>query len=180
MKQSISESIQIPEGVSCLMADSTLVAKKGGNEVKKVFQAPLIEVKVENNSIVFSSKKGNKNQLKVIMSFVAHINNIFKGLNEPFVYKLQTCNVHFPMTLKVEKDRLIINNFLGEKKPRSAKILPETKVDVKGQNITITSSDKEAAGETATNIEKATKIRNRDRRIFQDGIYITEKPGVKI
>jgi large subunit ribosomal protein L6 len=83
------------------------------------------------------------------------------------------------MTLKVEGSKLAINNFLGEKKPRFAEILPNVNVDIKGQNITVSSPDKEAAGQTAANFEKATKVKNRDRRIFQDGIYIVEKPEVK-
>ena len=102
---------------------------------------------------------------------------MFKGLDEKFVYKLQSCNVHFPMTLKVEKNKLIISNFLGEKTPRHAEILSGVDVEIKGQNITISSHDKESAGHTAANFEKATKIKNRDRRIFQDGIFIVEKPG---
>jgi len=35
----------------------------------------------------------------------------------------------------------------------------------------------EDAGQTAANIERATKIKGFDPRVFQDGIYIIEKPG---
>jgi len=81
--------------------------------------------------------------------------------------------------MKIDSGRLLINNFLGEKNPRVAVILPNVDVQLKGAKITVTSADKDAAGQTAANIEKATKIRNRDRRIFQDGIYIVERPGRK-
>ena len=35
--------------------------------------------------------------------------------------------------------------------------------------------DKELVGSTASNIEKATRIRDRDPRVFQDGIYIVAR-----
>lgn len=137
-------------------------------------------IKVEGNEIVFDCKKGNKNNLKQIKSQMAHLRNLFLGLDKKYTYALEACNVHFPMTLKIDKNKLLINNFLGEKVPRSAKILPNVDVQIKGVKITITSHDKEAAGQTAANFEKATIVRNRDRRIFQDGIYIVEKPGREI
>ena len=80
------------------------------------------------------------------------------------------------MSVKIENNFLIILNFLGEKIPRKAIILPDVKVSVNGDIIIVESSNLENAGQTAANIEIATKIRNRDRRIFQDGIYIIEKP----
>ncbi len=104
---------------------------------------------------------------------------MFSGLQEEFVYKLEAANVHFPMTLKVDSGFLIITNFLGEKFPRKAKILHSVDVEVKGNLITISSHDKESAGQTAANIERATKVRDRDRRVFQDGCYIVERPGGK-
>ena len=51
----------------------------------------------------------------------------------------------------------------------------EVKVDK--ENIEIKSDNIERAGQSAANIEKGTKVRNKDRRIYQDGIFITEKPG---
>ena len=66
---------------------------------------------------------------------------------------------------------------MGEKIDRHAKIAPGVKVDISGSKITVTSSDIEAAGKTATNLEKAARLTGRDRRIFQDGIFITSKNG---
>src|SRR3989344_4935855 len=89
----------------------------------------------------------------------------------------ESCNVHFPVTLKVEGNKFVITNFLGEKTPRFAKIPQGVKVEVKGQKITVSSHNKDLAGQTAANLEKATKIRSRDRRIFQDGIFLVERPA---
>jgi len=52
-------------------------------------------------------------------------------------------------------------------------------VKIEEQIIIVESPDLELAGQTAASIEKLCKITNRDRRIFQDGIYIYEKPGKK-
>lgn len=177
MRQKILEQIAVPEGVSCSYEDGFLIGKKGSVELKKEVQIPGITIKVAGKNIELSTEKGNKNELKVIKAYAAHIRNLFAGLGNKFVYKLESCNVHFPMTMKIDKSKLIINNFLGEKTPRIADIVKGSEVEIKGQFITVTSHDKESAGQTAANIEKATRISNRDRRIFQDGIYITEKPG---
>jgi large subunit ribosomal protein L6 len=177
MKTQITEKIAIPSGISCSINSGVLKCSKAGVDLIKDIHVPGVLVKVEGNEIVFSCERGTKKDFKSIKSNIAHIKNMFHGLDHKYVYQLESCNVHFPMTFKVEKDTFFINNFLGEKVPRKAKILPNVVVEVKTNKITVTSHDREAAGQTAANLEKATIVRNRDRRIFQDGIYITEKPG---
>jgi large subunit ribosomal protein L6 len=81
------------------------------------------------------------------------------------------------MNVKVQGDKFVIDNFLGEKYPRKAKILKNVTVEVKGQDVTLKGIDKEIVSQTAAIIEQITKITNRDLRVFQDGIYITEKDG---
>ncbi len=69
----------------------------------------------------------------------------------------------------------VIENFLGERSPRRTRIVGETKVVVQGDQVVLTGSNVEDVGQTAANIERATKIRGFDPRVFQDGIYITSK-----
>ena len=179
MKTPITEKIQIPPGVSCEYNSNIFTCKKSSEELSREINLPAISLFIENNEVVFSSKKSTKNERKIIHTQIKHIENMFRGLDKKFIYKLEACNVHFPMSLKIEGNKLLISNFLGEKTPRCAVILPNVNVQLKGQSITLESADKEAAGQTAGNIEKATFVKRRDRRIFQDGIYITQKPGDK-
>ena len=99
-----------------------------------------------------------------------------KGVTDGFTYTLKALYSHFPMTLAVQGNQLIVNNYFGERVPRSANILAG--VDVKVQNkteIVVSGIDKEAVGQTAANIERSTTVKKRDRRVFQDGIYLIEK-----
>jgi large subunit ribosomal protein L6 len=80
------------------------------------------------------------------------------------------------MTLAVKGNNLVVNNYFGERVPRSADILPGVDVKVsKKVEVTVSGIDKEAVGQTAANIERCTTIKKRDRRVFQDGIYLLEK-----
>jgi large subunit ribosomal protein L6 len=105
---------------------------------------------------------------------------MLKGVQEPFVYKLKACSSHFPMTVSVTGNKLSIKNFLGEKTPREVTFKPGVKVTVAGDQITVESADLELAGDAASKIELATFISERDRRVFQDGIYMTHKAGVAV
>lgn len=177
MAEKLLEKILIPEGVSCTLSNGSFVCTKGSLSSSHKVLVQGLSVSIEGNEIVLTSNRNTKTNLKNIKSHLAHIRNMIQGANKEFSYTLEACNVHFPMTLKIDKNILVVNNFLGEKTPRTAKILPSVKAEIKGQKIILTSPNKESAGQTAANIEKATRIRFRDRRIFQDGIYIVERPG---
>ena len=94
------------------------------------------------------------------------------GVTIGYLYSLKVVYSHFPIQLKMQGEKLEIMNFLGEKFPRTARILPGTTVKVGTDEVIVTGIDKELVGSTASNIEKATRIRDRDPRVFQDGIYI--------
>lgn len=178
MKKKIEEIIELPAGISADLKNTEITLKGKGKELKRVFiEHPKIKTSVEGSKIKIACEKTTKKEMKLIGSFVAHMKNMIHGIEEDYLYKLEICNVHFPMTVKVEGDKFKIKNFLGEKIERVAMLCPNTKVNVKGNIIEVSSADIEKAGQTAANIEIAAKIRNRDRRVFQDGIFIIEKPG---
>jgi large subunit ribosomal protein L6 len=178
MKKDLEQVIEMPSGFEVSLHNAAVVMKSKGKEIKRQFpESPKIIMEKKDNKIIISSKKATKRELKLINSIAAHLKNMVAGLNEDYFYKLEVCNVHFPMTVKLDGNMLKIKNFLGEKIDRTCQILPNVKVNVKGNNIEVSSPDIEAAGTTAARIELATNIRNRDRRVFQDGIFIIEKPG---
>jgi large subunit ribosomal protein L6 len=81
------------------------------------------------------------------------------------------------MTSKLEGNSFELKNFLGGKKIRKAEIPQGVDVKINGDIIELSSRDIELVGMTATRMEQLTRVTKRDRRVFQDGIFITEKAG---
>ena len=180
MRKDLMREIEIPDGIIVKKEDDFVTVSGGGKELKRNFDFGKVKMEVKDKEIVLEAKGATRRESRMIGTVWAHLKNMIKGINEEFVYELEICNVHFPMNVKVQGNEVVIKSFLGEKTDRIAKILPNVKVDISGSKITVTSNDIEAAGLTATNLEKAARLTGRDRRIFQDGIFITSKNGRSI
>lgn len=176
MHKDLERAIEIVEGVEVSVNGKDFVVKGNGKELKKNLDIGKINVEVKDGKVILTAKNATKREAKMMGTTWAHLKNMIKGVGEDFVYELEVCNVHFPMNVKAEGNKIVIKSFLGETTVRESKILDGAKVEIKGSNITVTSHNIEAAGQTAANLEKATKLTGRDRRIFQDGIFITKKP----
>lgn len=173
--------IHIPQGVNAEIKDLVVKVKGKKGELEKSFQNPLynslVKINKEGSAVKVTTLSDKRKIKSIVGTIAANISKMVKGVTEGYVYKLKIVYLHFPMTVKVAGNEVVITNFLGGKSPKKAKILSNCKVDVKGDEITIEGIDCENAGQTAANIERATKISAKDRRIFQDGCFITFKGG---
>lgn len=177
MKKKLFQEVEIPEGVEANIDGSLLTIKGSEGENKRVFETGKLVFEKKDNKIIIGNEKATKKEKKMMNTIMAHIKNMIKGVQEKFEYKLKICFSHFPMTVEIKGNDATIKNFLGEKIPRNFSIPEGVVVDIKKDIITVNSLDKELAGQAAANFETATKVRNKDRRVFQDGIFITEKAG---
>ena len=177
-KDSLYEEIEIPEGVSAEIVDDVLTVKKDDKEIKRKLVS-LLDIGVKGNKIVINAERNRKLERKLFGTFKAHINNMIKGLTEGFEYKLRVSNVHFPMNVSFDSNsnKFTIKNFLGEKKDRIINGIDGVDVKIDGEDVIVSGYDIEKTGQVATNIEKGAKVRNKDRRVYQDGIFIIQKPG---
>ncbi|MCD6428302.1 MAG: 50S ribosomal protein L6 [Desulfurococcales archaeon] len=172
----VREEIPIPEGVTVEINGKEVRVKGPKGEVARDFSfARNVRILKEDNKVIVESYFAKRKQKAVTYSIAAHIQNMIDGVTKGFRYKLKIIYSHFPVTVKVEGDKVIIENFLGEKAPRVAKIVGNVKVTVTKQDIIVEGVNIEEVGQTAANIERATKIKDLDRRVFVDGIYIYEK-----
>ena len=177
-RKDLRTEIEIPEGINITIEEGIMTVKKDNDELQRRLDRR-VNIKVEGNKVILDSKQTTKNDRKMFGTMKAHINNMIKGLTEKFKYKLQIANVHFPMNVSHDKEKnvSVIKNFLGEKQDRIIKLIKGVDVKVDKETIELESINIEKAGQCAANIEKGAKVKNKDRRIFQDGIFIVEKPG---
>jgi large subunit ribosomal protein L6 len=179
MKKPILYDIEIPSGVSASIEARRLRLEGPQGRVERKIPMDII-IEQKEGKLIIKHPRATKKEKKIINSFKAHVMNMLEGVQRQFIYRLKICNVHFPMTVSSEGKNLIIKNFLGEVRERKAEIIDSVHVKIEKDIIEVQSPDKEKAGQTAANIERATWIRMRDRRVFQDGIFLVEKPGEEL
>lgn len=168
--------ITLPEGFEVEVKNSTIVLRYGGKEEKKSFRTKDVEVSSEDSVIIIKGVNEKKKTSAIMNTIAKHIMNLIEGLTRGYEYKMRVIHSHFPMNVQVSGKEVIITNFTGEKKPRKAKIVGDnTIVQVKGKDVIIRGTNKEHVGQTAANIELAARVKRKDLRIFQDGIYLVER-----
>ncbi len=177
MKEDLVREIELKKKISARIENNLLKVKGSKGEVEREFAYPNVFLTVEGNKIILRAPQATKREKKIIGSFEAHIINMVKGVEELHEYRLKICSGHFPMSVSVSGNEFIIKNFMGEVVPRKVQLVKNVDVKINGNVITVTSLDKEAAGQAAAQIESLCRVTNRDRRIFQDGCYITHKAG---
>jgi large subunit ribosomal protein L6 len=169
--------VKIPENVGIEIIGNTIKVSGTKGTLERTFQYPSVKFKRENTTLhIFAEKK--KRRFKAILhTYRAHINNMIKGVTTGFTYHLKVVQTHFPITVKTDATHFFVENFFGENVPRKLKLIPGVKVEIDGKDIYIKGIDKEKCGLFAGQLEKLTQwVHKKDRRKFQDGIYIYKKP----
>ncbi len=168
--------IKIPEGVSLEVSGSKFVARGPKGTIEKSFDSGVAVVEIANGEVAVKALPGLKERRSVsasVNSVAAHIKNALHGVSHGFEKKLTVIYAHFPITIEAKGSEVLVKNFLGEKSPRRASVVPGVQVKVEKQEITVSGVDREAVGQTAANIIQSARITRRDRRVFQDGIYLS-------
>ena len=171
----VERVVSIPSGVSVTMDGTVLHVKGPKGNLQRDMWYPSIDITIGSEDVRFTTESQKKAVTSMVGTLASHCSNMCTGVTKGYLYSMKVVYAHFPIQLKVQGDRLEIVNFIGEKYPRTARILPGTTVKIGTDEVTVTGIDKEVVGSTAANIERATRIRDRDPRVFQDGIYIVSR-----
>jgi len=171
----VVKTVEIPEDVEVTVENKRITVKGKKGTLTRDFSVTPIEIELEDGKVKIYAKWPRKREAALVGTISAHIQNMITGVTKGFTYKLKIVFSHFPISVKVQGDKILIENFTGEKTPRVAKLVGTAEVKVKGDDILVQGINIEDVGQTAANIEQATKIKKKDPRIFLDGIYIYER-----
>jgi large subunit ribosomal protein L6 len=166
---------QVPDGVTVELDGTKVVVTGPKGTLVRNMRFPGITIAIADDLVTVSTEVTRKRVVSMVGTLASHIRNMCKGVSEGYEYRMKVVFSHFPIQLKLQGTTLVIDNFLGEKQSRVARIEPGVTATVGNDAVTLSGIDKEKVGNSAANIEHATRIRNRDPRVFQDGIYIVER-----
>jgi len=173
--------LALPEGISMSIEGNGVISIKGphGTCIKDFSN---IRVKIgqsgegNDRKITIESFTDRRDDVSIVNTARRLIMNMFKGVTSGWTYKLKVAYSHFPITISVKGDKVLIENFYGERVPRIASITsPNVKVSASGDDVVVEGPCLESVSQTAGNIEQATRVRRKDVRVFLDGVYIYEK-----
>ena len=176
LDKGIRERVDIPDELEVSLDNVVFTVSGPNGELSKKFDMQGIEIEEESGDLIVSSDTSRKEKRASVGTVVSHVQNLCKGVTDGFTSKLKVFYSHFPISINTADRELVIENFIGEEEPRRAEIVGDTNVEIDGEEIFVSGSDKEEVGQTAANIEQTATVENRDPRVFQDGIYIVEAP----
>ena len=168
-------SVQMPEGVTAALDGRMLAVKGKLGAAKKNFDKINVNIAVEGNRVVFTPFSTKKKDNVIINTVSSIVNNMVTGVTKGYTYKVKVVYAHFPITVKTKGKQILVENFVGERSPRIAEIVGDCKVTIEGDDVIVKGVSVEDVGQTAANVELATKIKRKDQRIFLDGLYIYHK-----
>lgn len=168
------KTIEIPEGVEVKKEGRSLDVKGKKGSLKRDFVHGKIKIEVKEKQLIISSGEDRRKIKATMGTWVALIKNMMSGVSKGWRCDMKLVFSHFPAKMSVKDNEFSIQNFLGERSARSAKMLHGVNIKIDKENITITGIDKEKVGLIAGKIEHVTKIVGYDRRIFQDGCFIVK------
>jgi large subunit ribosomal protein L6 len=169
--------VPLPKGVSLSIDGRKLRVKGPSGELVRDFPVEALALSPHGGEAELRLRiPANRKRAKALLhTWERHVGNLVQGVTHGFEAKLKSVAAHFPMKLQVREGQLVIENFLGEKHPRSAAIASGVSASVEGEFVVLRGADIEQVGMCAATIERATHIRDYDPRVFQDGIYIVER-----
>ena len=169
--------LDIPDDVSVEVDHLDVTVDGPDGSVTRRLWYPDVTVEVDDDTVAIESESEDAKTNATVGTFESHISNAFHGVTTGWEYKMEVFYSHFPMQVRAEGDEVVIENFLGEKAPRRTTIHGDTEVDVSEEKLVLSGPNKEDVGQTAADIEQLTRVSGKDTRVFQDGVYITEKPA---
>ncbi|MEO9295238.1 MAG: 50S ribosomal protein L6 [Nitrososphaera sp.] len=170
--EEIMAEVAIPQSVKVTKEGSTIVAKGKMGTVKKDFLKLPATITLEGAKVVIKPYGKRKRDLAVTNTARSIIESMIKGVEKGYTYKVKIIFAHFPISVKVKGKEVHVENFFGERSARVARIQGDTKVEVQGEDVVVKGPSLEDVSQTAANIELSTKIKDKDQRVFLDGLYI--------
>ncbi len=175
-KNEFEAEISVPDGVNAHIDGDVITVKGKLGTLRKDIRSIPILITIGDKKISIRPHGKRKRDVAIVNTVRSILRNMLVGVERGFTYKLKIVTAHFPIAVKIKGDKVNVENYFGERSPRTSKIVGEsTRVTVVGDDVIVQGPSLEEVSQTAANIELSTKMRAKDQRVFLDGLFIYSK-----
>ncbi len=141
------QPVVIPSGIE-VKVDGPVISFKKGNVEKLLDTKDFVNVKVENNEIIFSPKGDDRQSRAFWGTFRSLANNIVIGLTQGYEKKLEINGVGYRAAVKGN----VLELQLGFSHPINYEFPKDISIAVEKNVITVKGDDKQVVGQVAAEI----------------------------
>ena len=170
-----NQKFEIPSDCQVSLDDKTITVTGPKGTLERSFPEPQTAMTIDGQELIVSTHIDRKRARALVGTVVAHVRNMVLGVQLGYEYEMKIVYSHFPITVDVQDKVMVIKNFIGERGVRRARLVGDVDIRTTEDEIFISGINIEHVSQSAANIQQACKIRDKDRRIFLDGIYVIRK-----
>ena len=163
--------IDIPQNVNVALKNFMLKVDGPLGKTYKNFKKIPVNININGDKIILKASGTRKKHYAILNTAKSIIQTLCEGVIDGYTLKMKIISSHFPIIVKTDGKKVLIENFQGEKAPRVTRIWGESKVTPKGEDLIITGHVLTDVTQTAAEIQDGTKVKNKDHRVFLDGVY---------
>merc|ERR1712036_105781 len=168
-----SQKVVLPDNVDVKLNGRTITVKGPRGTLKRNFNHLNLELtRVGKKQIRVDVWFASRKHLACLRTICSHIENLMKGVQFGFLYKMRSVYAHFPININVQEEgkHVQIRNFLGEKIIREVRMREGVTCKPSGNKdeIIVEGNDIELVSQSAALIHQSTEVKNKDIRKFLD------------
>lgn len=173
-------TLPIPDKVKVTLTKRMLFVEGPLGKTRKDFKKIPVDLSADGKNIIIKSLGTRKQDYAIFNTAQSLIKSLLTGVQKGYTFKMKIVYAHFPITIKIKDGNILVENFQGERAARISKIRGDTKIVTKGDDVVLTGPVLTDVSQTAASLQQNTKVKNKDHRVFLDGIYLFEKsPGIE-
>src|SRR5215469_6367036 len=130
-------TVDVPSGVRLTVGRRTLTAKGPLGTIVRPYPSDVLAFAVDGAKVTLTLQiPWNRREAQALLhAWERHVGNLALGVTKGFEAKMKVVAAHFPMKVAAKEGELVIENFLGEKYPRTAPLIAGVSAAVDGDFV---------------------------------------------
>lgn len=175
----ITRTVKMPEDCTVSLDDAVFVFEGPKGRVVQDCSRFRLTFDIHDGSIRIRLWNGGRKDAALAITAESLLKNSIKAVTAGFSYTLKAVYNHFSINMEVQEEGkvLLVKNFLGEKSVRTFRMrgAARARLDERKDTVVIEGPSLPDVSQSAGTVSNDCRAKNRDSRIFLDGLFVIER-----